>query len=68
MVDSFYMKTNYIVIFEDSVESYRSTLRAAKETVDEMVEMYQCRSLSESEIRKSTDIYRVSRIRTKVLK
>lgn len=56
------MKVNYLVIFDDGVEAYCRTEKAVKETIDEMVEMYSCRSLSERTIRKDTEVYRVVKI------
>lgn len=57
------MKINYIVIFDDAVETYCTTLKAAKKTVDEMVEDYSCETLPERTLRKDVEIYKVSKVR-----
>lgn len=59
------MKVNYIVLFDDSVESYCQTMTEVKRTIDEMVEMYSCDSLSEKIIRKDAKIYQVKKVNLK---
>lgn len=57
------MKTNYIVLFDDRVETYCSTINAVKETIEEMVEQYVCNGLSEKTLRKDIEVYKVSRMK-----
>ena len=54
---------DYVVIFDDQVEAYCRTLKAAREVVNDMVKLYTCRTLSEGAIRKDTVIYKVKRVK-----
>ncbi len=56
------MKTKYIVLFDDIVETYCATLNAAKKTIDEMVEDYCCEGLSEKKLRQDVEVYEVKKI------
>lgn len=54
------MKINYIVVFDDLIELYCRTKKSAQESIEDMVKLYACRSLSASEVRKETAIYKVT--------
>lgn len=60
------MKVKYIVLFDDSVESYCSTIREVCETVNDAVKMYSCDLLPEKTIRRGIEVYEVKRVKVKV--